>query len=217
MEWPNFPKYEGVGRWESEHFDPLAWRNDYPNPAFVRTTPRDAFWAAKIVMRFTREELQAIVDTADFVDSDQAQYFLDVLMERQQKTGAFGINVLNPLDGFTVTGDALEFENLSERYGFVQPASTTYDVAWSLYDNARGRVLQALGDPVTQGTTGAPLPEPDRYLDDRDRLLMVEITSMHPDHPVWAQPIRVYLRSTGSRYEVVGIERESPQVYVAMQ
>ena len=46
---------------------------------------------------------------------------------------------------------------------------------------------------------------------------MAEITSTHPDHPVWEQPVRVYLRSTGSSYEVVGIERDSPQVYVAMQ
>ena len=28
VKWPNFPKYEGVGRWESEYFDPLAWRNE---------------------------------------------------------------------------------------------------------------------------------------------------------------------------------------------
>ena len=70
---------------------------------------------------------------------------------------------------------------------------------------------------MTHGTTGASLPEPDRYLDDRERLLMAEITSMHPDHPVWAYPIRVYLRSTGSRYDVVGIERESPQSYIPMQ
>ncbi len=217
VQWPNFPKFEGVGRWESEYFDPLAWRNEYPNSAFVRMTPRDAFWAAKILMRFTRMELQAIVDTAEFVDADQARYFLDVLVERQQKTGAFGINVLNPLDGFAVTGDRLAFENLSERYGFVQPDSTSYDIAWSLYDNATASVRQALGSPESHRATGSRLPEPNRYLDDRQLLLMAEITSTHPDHPVWEQPVRVYLRSTGSSYEVVGVERDSPQVYVAMQ
>ena len=212
VQWPNFPKYEGVGRWESEHFDPLAWRNDYPNPAFVRMTPRDAFWAAKILMRFTREELQAIVDTAEFVDADQAQYFLDMLVERQQKTGAFGINGLNPLDAFTVSRDALEFENLSERYGYVEPGSTSYGIAWSLYDNASASVVRALGSTESQRETASRLPEPER-----DLLLMAEITSTHPNYPVWEQPVRVYLRSTGSGYEVVGIERDSPQAYVPMQ
>ena len=40
---------ESVGRWEGTSFDPEGWKNDYPNPAFVRMTPRDAFWAAKLV------------------------------------------------------------------------------------------------------------------------------------------------------------------------
>ena len=215
VKWPNFPKYEGVGRWESEHFDPLAWRNDYPNPAFVRTTPRDAFWAAKILMRFTREELRAITDTANFVDSDQAQYFLDVLMERQQKTGALGINGLNPLDGFTVSGDALEFENLSERYGYVEPGSTSYGITWSLYDNRTASVQRALGGAQTHQTTGSRLPDP--HPGDPNLLLMAEITSTHADHPVWEHLVRVYLRPTGSSYEVVGIDRDSPRAYLAMQ
>ena len=217
VKWPNFPKFEGVGRWESAHFDPLAWRNDYPNPAFVRMTPRDAFWAAKILMRFTREELQAIVDTAEFVDADQARYFLDVLVERQQKAGAFGINALNPLDRFTVTSGLLEFENLSERYRFVRPDSTSYGIAWSLYDNAAASVRQALGSPESHSATQSRLPEPEGSLGDGRLLLMAEITSTHPDHPIWEQPVRVYLRSTGSSYEVVGIERDSPRAYVPMQ
>ena len=180
-------------------------------------TSRDAFWAAKILMRFTRVELQAIVDTAEFVDADQATYFLDVLVERQQKVGALGINALNPLDGFTVANDMLAFENLAERYGFVQPNSTRYGIAWSLYDNAAASVRQALGPPERHRATASRLPEPERYLGDRDLLLMAEITSAHPDHPAWEQPVRVYLRATGSSYEVVGIERDSPRAYVPMQ
>ena len=64
VKWPPYPEYQAVGRWEGELFDCEGWRNDYPNPAFMRMTARDAFWAAKIVMRFTREELEAIVETA---------------------------------------------------------------------------------------------------------------------------------------------------------
>ena len=175
------------------------------------------FWAAKFLMRFTREELQAIVGTAEFVDADQAQYFLDVLIDRQQKTGKLGINGLNPLDGFTVRGNRLEFENLSERYEFVHSDSTAYRIAWSLYDNAAASARHALGSPEAHQTTGSRLPEPDRYLGDRNLLLLAQITSTHADHPVWEQPVRVYLRSTGSSYEVVGIERDSLRAYVPMQ
>lgn len=66
--WPDFPKYQAVGRWESHVFDPEKWRNDYPNPAFQRMTARDAFWAAKILMKFTRDELTAIVATGEYSD-----------------------------------------------------------------------------------------------------------------------------------------------------
>jgi len=157
VEWLDFLKYEGVGRWESEHFDPTGWRNDYPNPAFVRMTPRDAFRAAKILMRFTREELHAIVGSAESVDFEQAQYFLDVLVARQQRAGAFGFTAVNPLDAFSVTEATFEFENLSETYGFVEPGSTSYEVAWSLHDNAAASVRQTLGSPETLRSTRSAL------------------------------------------------------------
>ena len=51
VKWPELPKYESIGRWESDFYEPHLWRNDYPNPAFVRMTDRDAFWAAKIIVR----------------------------------------------------------------------------------------------------------------------------------------------------------------------
>ena len=217
VEWPDFPKHEAVGRWEAKHFDPLTWRNDYPNPAFVRMTPRDAFWAAKILMRFTRAELSAIVETAEFSDPDNTSYFLDVLVERQHKSGALGINGLNPLDQFAVTDGVLTFENLSEMYGFIEPETTTYETSWSLYDNQAARVRETLGRPESHRAAQSRLPEPERYLSDRNLLLMAEITSSHPDHHVWTHPIRIYLRSTGTAYEVVGIERDSPQMYLPMQ
>ena len=96
---------------------------------------RDAFWAAKIIMSFTPEELRAIVHTGKLTDPVQEQYFYDVLVARQEKCGRFGINIINPLDAFTLTGNALEFENLSEKYGF-SPGGTRYRVSWSMYDNA---------------------------------------------------------------------------------
>jgi hypothetical protein len=70
VEWPEFPKYQSVGRWESVAFDPEAWKNDYPNPVFVRMTDRDAFWAAKILLRFTTDELLAIVRTGEYSDPE---------------------------------------------------------------------------------------------------------------------------------------------------
>ena len=207
VRWPRFPEYESVGRWESEYYDPDAWRNDYPNPAFVRMTDRDAFWAANIIMRFTPAELRAIVEAGEFTDPVQEQYFLDVLIERQHKTVRPYLDRLNPLDRFEVTSDGLGFVNVAEEYGFAEPG-TTYRVQWSVYDNAAD-TLRALGEAVERTATTLPLPDTSSVGSGGEVLLMAEIHSIHEDHPMWNRSVAVYLRSTGGAFEVVGIERES--------
>ena len=214
--WPDFPAYEAVGRWEAEAYDPGAWRNDYPNPAFVRMTERDAFWAAKIIMAFTSEELGAIVKTAQFSDPEHERYFHEVLVQRQLKTGAFGLHLLNPLDEFQVSGGDLTFANLSERHGFVARDSTSYEVSWSLYDNTASRISRVLGTPSTERATELPLPDVEPSAFTGNTLLRVDISSRQPDHPRWAQSVRVYLRSNGPSYDVVAIERESGRGFVDM-
>jgi len=75
VEWPHFPEYRSVGRWESNYFDPAEWKTDYPNPAFERMTPRDAFWAAKTLMRFKPDELRAIVRTGELGNPQEEVLF----------------------------------------------------------------------------------------------------------------------------------------------
>ena len=205
--WPPLPEFQAVGRWEAEAFEPYEWRNDYPNPAFVRTTDRDAFWAAKIIMRFTPEELRALVEQGDYSDPEDEEYFLDVLIKRQHKTVRYYLNRLNPIDEFEVAADGLRFANLSERYGFVSPAAT-YRVRWSVYDNATS-TTRPLGNPRDQSATVIPLPTGHGVTEGTDRFLLVEIHSLHEDHPMWNRRVGIYLRPEGSGFSVVGIERES--------
>ena len=47
--------YPQVGAIESERFDPDTWVPEFPNMAFLSMLPEDAFWAARIVSRFTDE------------------------------------------------------------------------------------------------------------------------------------------------------------------
>lgn len=202
VEWPEFPKYQSIGRWESVAFEPEEWKNDYPNPAFVRMTDRDAFWAAKILMRFTEEELLAIVQTGEYSDPDAERYFHQVLVERQQKTGRYAMARVNPLDEFALLGSRLEFANLAERYGFA--AGTRYEFAWSVYDNQTGDV-RSLTEPATGAEPGLALPAGATLTG--DTYLMVEIRSMHADFPAWNQPVTVYLRPTGASFHLVGIDR----------
>lgn len=205
-DWPEFPEYKSVGRWESELFDAVKWRNDYPNPAFMRMTARDAFWAAKILMKFTREELAAIVETGEYSNPENARHLLEVLVARQLKCGRFGINAINPLDEFRVEDGALWFVNLSERYGFVE-APTSYEIQWFAFDNQTG-ARSELSPKKTQRETSSSLPT----ARSRESFLLAEIRSIHPENPHWKTSIAVTLRPGPAGYEIVGIERESPEI-----
>jgi hypothetical protein len=207
VEWPDFPAYQAVGRWEAAHYEPQTWRNDYPNPAFVRMTDRDAFWAAKIIMRFTREELATLVRTGQFSDPNQEQYFLDVLVERQQKSARYYMERLNPIDEFEVAAGTLRFANLPERYGFAS-GGTRYRARWSVYDNGTG-ATRPLGEMQELAAPQVPLPDAPGVAAGGNTFLLAEIHSIHADHPLWNRRVGVYLRPRGGTFEVVGIEREA--------
>jgi hypothetical protein len=36
-----------AGNFTTTGFDPLTWKPNYPNPAFLEMTPQDAYWGAK--------------------------------------------------------------------------------------------------------------------------------------------------------------------------
>ena len=209
--WPEFPEYKAVGRWESELFDPADWLQGYPNPAFVRMTARDAYWAAKIIMSFTPTDLRAIVETGEYSRPEDTEYFLRVLIERQIKCGRYGINGVNPLDGFRLTADAVAFENLSEKYDF-SAGTTEYRVQWFIYDNDND-TTEALGEPGVQSDTRADLPHL-RPAQKKSHLFpVIQIHSLNEEFPHWNTPISVVLRPNTEGYEVVGIERVSPPIF----
>ena len=200
-----FPDFPSIGRYEADAYEPHAWRNDYPNPAFVRMTGRDAFWAAKILARFTPDEIAAVVATGQYSNPAAAAYLVETIVTRQQKTASYYLNLMNPLDEFTVTEGALTFTNLSEHHGYAE-ANASYEVAWSVYDDTDGSVTPlAEGAPLSSAR--APLPAVSDL--NGDRYLAAEIRSDHPDHPAWREPVTEYLRQAADGFTVVGIERVS--------
>ena len=202
VKWPAETRLPGVGRIEAEFFDPEEWKNDYPNPAFLRMTSRDAFWAAKILARFTREELGAIVKVAQLSDARAQKYLLDTLVARQRKCLEAYLTGISPLDQFQVGDSLLEFTNLAELYRLSSPG-TSYSTRWTIYDNQTGDSHQ-LSAPQTQTETAVLLPPSSGLKNNQYPAL--EILAIHPDFPHW-EKILVYLRLRAGRFEVVGIER----------
>ena len=158
-------------------------------------------------MRFTPEELAAIVEAGQISDPDAATCFLETLIERQHKSARYYLNRLNPIDEFEVTSEGLQFVNLSEEYGFSGPG-TTYRFQWSVFDN-RDDSSRTLQDAEETGDTTLRLPDAPDVTAGSERYLLAEVHAINDDHPMWNRRVGIYLRPVGETFEVVGIERES--------
>jgi hypothetical protein len=150
------PKLRGVGLFDAESFNPAAWKPDYPSYLGFLTADRfDKFWGAKILVRFTREQIHAIVATGKFTDPAATEYVTDTLVARQRRIAAHWFSRVNPLDRFTVAGDRLCFDDLAVRYGFTPAAQTTY--AAISYDRQTRHLGAAASRPDGHGRSCLPL------------------------------------------------------------
>lgn len=127
------PALRGIGLWEAATYDPGAWRSNSPYWPYEDKDRFDAFWGAKLAMRFTHAQLAAIVAEGQLSDPRAAAYMLDVLVERQRKTARYWFDRVAPLDQFRAERDALCFTDLALHYK-LRTNATRYEV--DAYDKA---------------------------------------------------------------------------------
>ena len=190
----DYPKLTGVGLFDSWSFDPMSWKSNYPNPAFLMMDREDAFWAAKQVAAFTDDEIRAIVKTGEYSDQRAADWIAECLIKRRDKIAAAWFSRVLPLDGFRVVDGALAFDDLGARHGV--GAAKQYDVRWSSFDNHA--TLTAL--PKARGMK---LPTEFRG----SGYLAATISCSGAAEASCPNPVTVYLRRAATGFEVVGIDR----------
>jgi hypothetical protein len=199
--------FPSVGRFESDYFQPEAWRPDYPNPAFSKMTLQDALWATRTVMRFSDDAIRAIVATGQYEDSAAEVHVAETLIERRDKIVGYYLSLINPLDGFEVEAGSggtkrLAFTNLGLEAGLA--AECRYGYAWHSFDNDTGAV-QAVGTPGFVADTVLELPRAG------DDYLMVKLSTSCLEQPAWTSEVRVFVRN-GEGLRVVGVERDAPSM-----
>ncbi|MBN1567399.1 MAG: hypothetical protein JXA73_06105 [Acidobacteria bacterium] len=190
-----YPKLSAVGRIESDAFELDRWKPNYPNPAFLRRRPDDEYWAAKIVMAFTNDDIRAVVETGQYSDPLFVDYLVSTLAQRRDKIGrACFANVLS-LDNFGTRDGDLFFEDLSVTYNF--RALLPYQISWSGFDNNTGAFTPLPGE------TSFRLP---RLIDSAaDGEYFAARIHAEPDE---RKTVTVFLRKKGAAREIVGVERE---------
>jgi hypothetical protein len=194
-----YPDLPSIGRLESDKFEPAAWKPEYPNPAFSRATPEDAYWGARIVMSFTDDDIRTIVETGDLSNPEAEQYLVEQLIQRRGKIGAYWFNRVNTADRFRVSDAGLGFDRLASLYGFSSMPGDS-GVSWFAWDNPSG-AASPIGVEASHGLEPIRLPDAARDGSDGDyfRARLREQT----------RTVDVYLRHRAGRIEVVGIERGS--------
>ena len=84
-------------RFEGISFDPVAWRPEYPNTAFDNMRADDAFWAARIVARFSDDAIRAVVAKARYSDPRASEYMTSTLIMRRDKVLRTWLAAVNPV------------------------------------------------------------------------------------------------------------------------
>jgi hypothetical protein len=198
--WMNieYPHYPEIGTFEADYFEPEKWRPAYPNAAYARMLPDDAFWAARIVARFSDEDIRAIVHTGEYSEPAAEKYLADALIKRRDKIVAAYFKQINPLDGFVVTDGHLRFRNLGVEARLATDAYYEYVV--NTYDHERN-THSPITDRTLTDTADIPLPR------DGGEYLMVRIRTRSAQQRGWRKNVDVFLRTKGDA-GVIGIDRE---------
>ena len=199
----NYPDMPSIGRFESEAFDPVEWKPEYPNPAFLNARPEDSYWGAKIVMAFNDESIRAVVGTGRLSDPKAEQYLARTLIERRDKIGRHYLNQLLSIDNVRLNEGRLEFDHLASRYGFA-PRPSQYTLTWFRFDNDKN-TRTPVG--AAASSAGSAFSIPPELLKDTSPYFGVEIWSGSGGQTD-RKSLSVFIRRSPA-LQIVGIERNS--------
>ncbi|HYV51269.1 MAG TPA: hypothetical protein VE910_05145, partial [Dongiaceae bacterium] len=115
------PGIPAVGNFESAAYHPEKFKTLQEQPAFRAMSDRDAYWGAKIVASFSRDQIAAAIDAAGYEDSRAKEYLLKTLMERRDKVLRYYFREVAPLDFFEVKNGRLSFHDLAKDVGITGP------------------------------------------------------------------------------------------------
>jgi hypothetical protein len=195
-----------VGRIEADAFDPVAWKPEYPNPAFDNMRPDDAFWAARIVSRFSDAAIRAIVEKARYSDPRATDYLTETIIKRRDKVLTVWLNGVNPVvDLALAESGQLTWANAAVAAG-VAHLPESYTLQWFRFDNATD-TRSEVGAAQTVRDTAAVAPV--AVLSGRvGDYIGVVMTATHPSERGWAKPATFYFRRAADGWTWVGAQRE---------
>ncbi len=211
------PRYPSVGYFVSDIFDPGSWVPTYPNPAFEKSTLRDAYWGAKRVMAFTDEEIRAIVETAQMSNTDASEYLIQTLIDRRDKVGRYWFSRMNPLDKFRIVRKTnenvlLKFNDLAVDGNLESPKKSAY--LYALYHkDEQLRKQNAIQDPTISLSflgkeTLDSFLKNNKFKSEEDKIFKLKLTTKRGADISKAVGVHFYYPGKAEQSRIVGIVRE---------
>jgi hypothetical protein len=203
IDYPDVPA--SVGRFEGDAFEPLVWRPEYPNPAFDNMRADDAFWAARVVSKFSDQAIRAIVQKARYSDPRATEYMTATIIKRRDKVLKTWLTSVNPLVDLAMdaSGD-LTFTNAAVD-ARVATSATSYRISWARFDNTTGAATR-VGADLTSREMRSRIPgelasiRVGEYVE-------VQVAAAHPDFQSWAVPVVGHFRREPGGWKLVGLTR----------
>jgi hypothetical protein len=191
-----------VGRFSAEGFDPRTWVAEYPKAAYDNMRADDAFWAARIVARFSDEAIRAIVGKGRYSDRAAADALTAALIARRNRIAEVWLTGINPIVNAALSPQGeLRFENAAVQHG-VGGRPEGYALSWSRFDNPTD-THTAVGAEIVVTEPRALAPP---AVLEGSEYISVRISTRHPRYPTWA-PVQVYFRRTAAGWQTVGLDR----------
>ncbi|MCG8418062.1 MAG: hypothetical protein MJE77_08990 [Proteobacteria bacterium] len=109
-----------LGYYNVKRFDPEGWRTSYPYGPFTRLTERDAAWMARILARFSAEDIVAMVDEAKISNPVVRSEIIRVMVGRRDKILRRYLGRLSPLTEPVIRGNQVCLRDTAVQAGIVR-------------------------------------------------------------------------------------------------
>jgi hypothetical protein len=163
----------------------------------------DAFWAARIVARFTDETIRGVVQKAQYSDPRATEFLTATLITRRDKVVATWLNQVCPVVDPVLGADgALTFANAAVA-ARAATAAESYQLQWFRFDNATN-ARTPVGAVVNVSSLTSRAPD---GLLEGSAIVGVTMTATHPQHQGWRKPATFFFRRAATGWTLVGVER----------
>ncbi|MDX2088399.1 MAG: hypothetical protein SFX73_11140 [Kofleriaceae bacterium] len=203
------PTLTGVGLYEAHNFDPGKWRTYTPSYLPLLVADRiDNYWATKIIMSFTPQQIRAAVKAGRLSDPIAEEYLAQQIILRQRATGQYWFSQVNPLDRFRVMqgneGVYVCFDDLMLTNHLVESAANTryHMVTANRYDQEISQPFSIRAQPNGHNCT-SPLtvaPGGDRYT-------ILKLTTRGRGKPL-STHVHLARNPTNGQFRVIGVYRK---------